>query len=339
MDFKVIHLYERLYKIITTFAVLLVSSSLVFWCYKTQFEASVVFFASIIYALFLFLVGIYINYVGSKINDHIIERADTYTRLESVLSIMKLMEKMPYRVDCIDTFQEITGRSESDIFLRENNGDKTFFAVWGKLKMPLSKESQKKLGKMESKFLDENSKICERIRNTILQSGYANGEIEIIDAISFAIDDWCNSNRNSVSDRKALMAYYNNHNDTPWINADIETLKKSYAKVEKAYLGFKKKAQKNVKDIERAYGKRIDYEAQRLYEISDSISGITQDMDSAKDDIVDAVNEVFDFLQDIEVRLSGQESAVENLADQCANIEKELTSIQETLASSDDGKD
>ena len=361
MDFEVISFRERSYKVISTLAVVIISVALVVWCYSSKFEASVVFFASALYALFLFLISLFINNTVTIINDHITERAETYNRLTSVLSKMEWMGPEDDPVTRIETFKGITGRREEDLFRREHNGDKTYFEVWGKFKMPLSKETEKKIGELEQKYLEKNSEICKRIGDIILQfediiksenqteddfdedydelpeeadeeetdEEYDPRErLRIKKAISFSIEEWSKFNHFSDYDKDALADFYSSHKDLPQIIEETKTLKESFSDIEKLYSECKRKVEENIKQIQGVYGKRIDYEAQRLYELSDSMGGLTQEMDDAKQEIIDSVSEVFDLLSDVESRVSEFESSVEDITLTYEKIEEKINMIQ-----------
>ena len=351
MDFEIISWHERSYKLVSFFVVTVISIALVCWCYMTQFETSIVFFASVLYALFLFLIGLYINNMSSKLSDHITERAETYNRLKSIFSKMDMIEKMPFQTDRINSFREITGRREEDIFRRKGNGDDVFFEIWGKYKMPLSDDSAAKIDKLEKRFLDKNSEICNCICGIIFQfisqrlgvvysEGALAGDSEtcdssskpqIVNAITFSIENWCSANRAFAPNPQELIEYYKSHADTPKIMADIKDLEKSYSAVEKLYAKYRKKAEMNIKRIQRAYGKQIDYEAKRLYELSDSFGGIGQIVDEATQSVEGLLSEVFDFLKDVEQRLTGLEGSTENIYDRCESIEEKLNEISERV--------
>ena len=359
MDFEVISFRERSYRIVSAIVVVIISAALVAWCYRSKFEASVVFFASALYALFLFLISLYINNTVTGINDHITERAETYNRLTTVLSHMNLMGAEIDPVTNIDTFKRITGRREEDLFRREHNGDKTYFEVWGKYKMPLSKESEKKIGELEQRFLDKNSEICKRIGDIILEfeesrkheeqteevfdeedEEYDEEEVDteydpreklqIKKAISFSVEEWSKFHHVSDQDKESLLAFFSSHMAFPQIVKDTEDLKNGFADIEKLYTECKRKVEKNIKQIQRVYGKRIDYEAQRLYELSDSIGGLTREMDDSKQEIIDLVSEVYELLSDVESRVP-DESVAENISFMFENIEEKIGMIQDYI--------
>lgn len=150
MDFNIISFRERSYKIVSFAFVVLSLLAVIYWCYKMQFDSTTVFFASIVFAVVLFLVGLFINDSESKTNNLITERAEIYNRLTSVVSRIGFMKDATGNVIRIRVFQEETGRSEDDLFRRKHNGDKAYFDFWGKYKMPLSSDSEKKISDLES---------------------------------------------------------------------------------------------------------------------------------------------------------------------------------------------
>ena len=350
MDFEVISFHERFYKIVSMIAITLVSISLVLWCYLAKFDPSIVFFASALYALVLFLVGLYINNSNFKITYHFAERAEIYRRLKSSLSKMESMDKMPYHVNRITAFQDITGRSEEDQFIRKQYGDRYYFETLSKYKMPLCKGNEEKIYRLEKRFLDNNLELCKRIGGIILQCekidmsqigkdfeenvderGDYNNVLGIENAISFSINEWCSTNPNYSPITDDLEKHYSNHKDKPSIDADIEALKKLYTDIERLYLKYKKKAELNIQRLLRVYGNRIDLEAQQLQDASDRNWGVNQEIDETKQAIIDLLTEMFDFMKNIEERFSVIESTTEDLAYKCESIEDVLDSINNKI--------
>ena len=157
-------------------------------------------------------------------------------------------------------------------------------------------------------------------------------DLNISDAVSFSISKWCESNHAFDLDKDALVKYYTSHDETSQINADINELKKSFACIEKLYEKYEKKAGSNIKQLNRIYGKRIDYEASRLSELSDKINELGGMVDDAKNEITGNISETFDLIGDVENEVSNFYEDIQNLSDRCNYIQETLDSIVQKLA-------
>lgn len=314
MDFSIISWQERHYKALTTILVVVVSFALVFWCISTQFAPITTFFASVSYALFLFVAGIYVNYTAGKAEALILERADLYARLTKLVGNMGLFDRIPRSIHRVTAFQELTGRTEKDLFIRKNNSDAVFFNLHGTV--PLSKDSEKTIGDLECRFIARNSELCVEIENIINKyvcdnriavkenstkkigenTFEATDQAIVDDAISFSIREWCQLHLIDPTNSTALIEHFERHINTK----KLEELKNCYNQIAKMQEKFFKQAKDNITCLKKLYGKRIEYESTRLFEGAERISELYSELESARMDVIDHISELYDLIGDIE---------------------------------------
>ena len=115
------------------------------------------------------------------------------------------------------------------------------------------------------------------------------------DAISFNIRDWCQMHLIDPTNSTALIAHFESH-----INArKLEEYKKCYNQIEKLHNYFIKKAKDNISCLEKLYGKRIEYEATRLF---DGAKRITE-LYSGADPYREPLDEIYSELQTISEKI------------------------------------
>ena len=182
--------------------------------------------------------------------------------------------------------------------------------------VPLSKDSEKKIGDLECRFITLNSEICIEIENIInkyvcdnkiavkknstKKTGENTFEVTdqaiVDDAISFNIRDWCQMHLIDPTNSTALIAHFESH-----INArKLEEYKKCYNQIEKLHNYFIKKAKDNISCLEKLYGKRIEYEATRLFDGAKRITELYSELESARRDVIDHISELYALVGDIE---------------------------------------
>lgn len=115
IKFDIIKIWERVYKKIVILLVVGITIWSVNW-YLNLNDKSDTFIVSTLYALFLFGMGIYLNYMENKIDEKFYERKDYYLvllRLKAMFNTMNLENYSDEDVfSAIISFKTFTGRSD-----------------------------------------------------------------------------------------------------------------------------------------------------------------------------------------------------------------------------------
>jgi len=114
MRFYIFTIWEIIYKKVITVLVAGITIWSVYW-YLNLKDKSDTFVVSTVYALFLFIIGIYINTIDKKINDKFYDRKEYYLSLIKLNSVFKTFDLENYSDDnilqSIINFQGFTSRS------------------------------------------------------------------------------------------------------------------------------------------------------------------------------------------------------------------------------------
>lgn len=119
MKFNIFSLSEKYYKIVTMIIVVVVTISCFVYYYSLD-DKSDTFIVSTLYATFTFIVGLYLSYKSSTINDKIYERKSCYItllRLEELFSSICMTSIVSNKDAALHviTFQVFTGRIDKEI--------------------------------------------------------------------------------------------------------------------------------------------------------------------------------------------------------------------------------
>ncbi len=254
MKFYIFTIWERFYKKIIVLLILAIT----YWCFMWYLgleDKSNVFVISILYALFLFTLGIYINYMENIIDGKFYERKDYYinlSRLKAIFENMNLKncsdKDMFLNIIHLKTF---TSRNEGMENIPPHVKEKGF------------KYNYKEL-EIEDNFINKRSELIERLNSNILEYIEEN-QIEKkynyphVSDIFFDVKEWCN---NSCTLKKDEIENMESHiyNVFSEMQSEIDELKLLKQKVKRKYLFYKKRIEWNFSMIENKYGKRLEYE-------------------------------------------------------------------------------
>jgi|BioPla2DNA2_1021312.scaffolds.fasta_scaffold21973_2 hypothetical protein len=268
MDFKVTGWLERNYKWLVALLVIVISVGGIFY-YISLKDKSDTFIAATLYALFLFAAGTFINYMSNKIDDKIQDRIEIYLNIQKVYNFFK----SSFDDNAIDfestkrriiSFQVFTNRTETMI-------EKEFVPY---IKQIGLKFNDKELEK-ENEFLELYSKVSQFITNII--EGYIidNGisitcrNVIIRDISNFKPELWC---KEYLSDydadgRKMINYIYAKLND---INGEYSKLETLHKQISKLYFIYYNRSKRNIKQIEKMYGNKLQYIINQRHEILDN---------------------------------------------------------------------
>ncbi len=274
MDFKAIGWFERNYKRILAIVVISVSIGAVFYYFSLQ-DKSDTFIAASVYALFLFFAGIYMNYMSNKIEDKLQDRIEIYLNLQRVHGFFKatLKEKtLDYDATerAIISFQVFTSRTE--------NMEKEEIAPY--IKQRGIKFDAKEL-EIENIFLELYSKLSKSITE-IIESYIRDNSIPINcryvnvhDIFNFNPDLWCKEYlSNYETDGKNMANYI--YDKINGLNDEYSKLEMLSIKVSKLYFGYFHRAKQNIKQIEKMYGRKLQYIISQQREIQGNFDYLYQ---------------------------------------------------------------
>ncbi len=91
MRFYIFTIWEIIYKKVITVLVAGITIWSVYW-YLNLKDKSDTFVVSTVYALFLFIIGIYINTMDKKVNDKFYDREEYYLSLIKLNSVFKTFD-------------------------------------------------------------------------------------------------------------------------------------------------------------------------------------------------------------------------------------------------------
>lgn len=286
MDFKATGWFERNYKWIV--AVMVISISICSICYYFSLtDKSDTFIAASLYALFLFVAGIYMNYVSNKITDQLQDRIEIYLNLQRVHSFFEVFienETTEYYEGIkrkIMLFQDFTNRTKKT----ENDGTSSY------IKELNSKEKEnggtplyiKELGikfnskelEVEDSFLELYSSLTKSVA-TIIED-YTNKKHISISCRNVVIDNldsfrpelWCKKNLidYKTDGRKMVNHIYVKLND---LNEEYSKLDLLGTKISQLYSNYSHMTKINIRQIENMYGRKLQHIIFQQREIRES---------------------------------------------------------------------
>lgn len=256
MDFKATGWLERNYKWLVTVIVIVISIGGVFYYFSLK-DKSDTFVAASMYALFLFAAGIYTNYMSNKIDDKLQDRIEIYLNLQRVYSFFEanIEKDLNYEATkrAIISFQVFTSRTE--------NMKKEEIAPY--IKQHGIKFDAKEL-EIENIFLELYSTLSKSITNII--EGYIRDNnisincrfVNIHDIFNFNPDLWCKEYLSNYETDGIKMAnhIYDKISD---LKGEYSRLEKLNMKVSKLYSSYFYRAKQNIKQIEKMYGRKLQY--------------------------------------------------------------------------------
>lgn len=257
IKFNIIGTWEIIYKKIIFILILLISVLSIYW-YLTSGEirkSDTGYIISILYALFLFLIGVYSNHMKNKIDEKFYERKKYYLNLLKLKDVFNNMKFENYSekdiLEAIICFKGFTGRTDN------------FKNVQPYISQQGFKFSNKELN-IEDEFLrsrsiliDElNKRIINYIDKNSLSKKYPYTRIE---QVYFSVEEWCNkyitSNDKELKDMENYI-----YKVFLELQKEMDRLQIIMKKVSKKYKTYKLQVEWNIKTIENIYGAKLKYE-------------------------------------------------------------------------------
>lgn len=274
MDFNATEWFERNYKWISAVIVIAVSIGAVFYYFSLQ-DKSDTFIAASVYALFLFVAGIYMNYMSNRIADKLQDRIEIYLNLQRVHGFFQsILEEKVLDYDAtksaIISFRVFTSRTEG--MQKEE--------ITPYIKQLGIKFDAKEL-EIENIFLEQYSNLSKLITD-IVESYIRDNDITITcryvnihDIFNFNPDLWCKEYlSNYETDVKKMVNYiYDEIND---LSCDYSNLERLSTKIHKLYFGYFNKAKQNIKHIEKMYGRKFQHIISQQREIQSNFDYMFQ---------------------------------------------------------------
>ncbi|MGK0467249.1 hypothetical protein [Clostridium sp.] len=254
MNFDIIDIWERLYKKVIILSVIVITILSVNW-YLNLKDKSDTFIISTLYALFLFGIGIYMNYKGNKINKKFYDRKDYYLILSRLKSVFKTMNLENYSDE--DVFRAIISFKT---FTSRTNGMKDVQAYVPEQGF---KFKHKELN-LEDDFIERRNTLLEKLRINIIdyidkKSINKKYTYPQINNIYFEAREWCSEYCNLNRDELENMETYI-YDLFSELQNEMDELECLMGKITKLYSSYREKVEWNMKTIECIYGKRLEYE-------------------------------------------------------------------------------
>lgn len=325
MDFKATRWLERNYKWLATIIIVFFSAYAIYYYIKLN-DKSDTFVAAIIYALLLFVAGIYLNYMNNSIDSKIDDRIEIYRNLLLARSFLKHegeridLERV---LDRIAWFQISTGRDKR----REDNDPRPVITDRG------IKFNAKEL-EIEERFITAYNEVHSRIIDFLQKYVQENDlkiktrNISISSLSSFKPDIWCKENLLDYATygRKMVVFIYKQMEAE---RIDIEELEFLGNKVMKLYNNYLYQTNKNIKQIERIYGGKLKHKMlqqnelqenfrfvmERIYEVEDRLSGSIDEHDVKIENYVSEVHDVLLATNDIVNQITDLQDLIEGFLD------------------------
>lgn len=268
MKFNIFNTWECIYKKIIYLLIVLVSVLSIVWYFNSADikKSDTAYIISILYALFLFLIGVYNNYMQDKIEEKFFERKNYYLNL---LNLKDLFNTIDFE-NCSDkdiysfiiAFKTFTGRTNSlknthpyisEQGFRFNNKELILEDDF----ISMRKMLIEKLNIEISKYIDENS--------IDIKCPYPN-----INDLCFNVEEWCTEYTYLIGNElKNMQDYiYKLFSD---FQKEQDNLEIATQKILNKYKCYKLHINWNIKKIECTYGQKIKFEflqqEQFVYEI------------------------------------------------------------------------
>ncbi len=316
MDFKATGWIERNYKWLVTVIIIAMSIGGVVYYFSLK-DKSDTFIAASMYALFLFASGAYMNYMNNIIDDRLQDRIKIYLNLQRVNNFFKaIFEENTFDYEsakrAIISFQVFTGRSEN---MQEEE-------IAPYIKQLGIKFDAKEL-EIENTFLELYSTLSKSITD-IVQSYIRDNNISIScryvnihNINNFEPDLWC---KEYLSDyftdgTKMVSHLYSKLKD---LNDEYSRLELLSLKVSKLYSNYFNRAKLNIKQIQKMYGRKLQY------------------IISQQSDIQDNFSYLFKLLNEMEARISlhieEHDAKIENYVEELEKISASIDSLYSEVA-------
>lgn len=312
MDFKATGWFERNYKWLVAIVVIGFSGYSIYF-YFTISDKSDTYIMATAYAFFLFVAGIYMNYMSNKITDQLQDRIEIYLTLRRVRALFKARtEESALDYDGIKrriiNFQVFTGRAE---------------VMKGENAPPYIKERGIKFDaselQIENNFLELHASLLESL-NTIVKSYIEENNIStnvnypsVHDIGNFKPEIWCKQYLGNYDvDGKEMINY---------LYAKIKNLDDKYSELEKLgtritklYKSYFNRAETNLKHIEIMYGRKLQHIISQQSEIQENFEYLFKSLNEMEDRITGTIEEHDDKIEHYVENLEPINTTLENLS-------------------------
>jgi|LGOV01.1.fsa_nt_gb hypothetical protein len=279
MNFNIIKNWEKLYKIFLFISVLIITILAWYW-YLSQNDKTDTFIVSLLYALYLFGVGIYVNYMKNKIDEKYYERKDYYLILGSLEAMFKTMKLVNYTDEevfvAVIWFQTFTSRTDV-------TKDKQAFIPEKGYNFNLKELV------VEDEFLEKRNIILENIntkikdyidQNSIIKKGYYPN----ICKLQFEVGGWCCEYFELDKEELERMESFI-YDLFSQLQNKMDELEYLMKKIVKFYNSYEKKVKSNIKSIEGIYGSRLEYESLKENQFTNETSQLSNAIERIENDI------------------------------------------------------
>jgi hypothetical protein len=327
MDFKVTGWFERNYKLLTILFVIIVSIGVV--CYYFSFRnQSDTFVSSLAYAFFLFIASIYMSYMSNEIDNKLQERVEIYLNLQRVQDLfIEISRKDGSNYDAtnrsIITFRAFTNRIQG----MNEDGIPPFINQRG------IEFNSKKL-EIEDTFLEQYStlskSLTEIIKNYIADKNIPLkvNIVAINNIFDFDPDLWCREHlSNYESDSKEVVNY---------LYSKIESLVDDYSRLEvlnvkiiELYTGFFELSKQNLKQIEKMYGRKLQYMISQKSVIQGNFDLLFRLLEEME-------NRISSQLEEHDEKIEGYVECLEEIRESIINMRFDVDEIKDTMSRIDE---
>lgn len=318
MNFNVFSFWEKHYKRIMRIIVILITFGSIFLYFYFNKDADIAFIISIVYALILFDIGIYSNYMDNIINNRYFIRKKTYLNLKKLKSVLKSINlssqddnKLLLLVISFKTFTSRgKGMSNAPPYIKEDGFKFNF----------------KKLV-IEDKFITQRNNLTTKLNkelSTYIEEMSIEQKYPYINIISVFFDqtEWYKkydylSETDLINIQNFISNLYIKYKN------EINELKKTMNRVVHLYSKCYKKANDNIKRIEDTYGNKLhnelskeddyNYDINHITTLIDNLSKTVYTYEDAQEHIDDINNSFISIAQklnDIEANLTDEINSI-----------------------------
>ena len=316
MKIKIFSLLERIYKKLVVLLVIFITLASIIWYIRLE-EKNNAFIISIIYALSLFGLSVYLDYMNRIVYEKYYTIKEHYRYLRWIKGLLDIFDKkeknykeLNFTIIKLQVFTLRTEKSARRLNFKLSKFDRPQLA--GNLDISKFIIIDDKFTKIENEYIKFYNKLRYELEeyinqyieeNKIIKKNILSNDYQM-ETIKNSTKEWIKDlfilgEPESIKFEKYISGFFLENK-----NKIIE-LDSRKNKINKKYISFRKKLIKNINQIEKIYGRRInvDYKNTDLYlteidtikdiikEINDTIMEI-QDNYNAEGDISDIIHNI-----------------------------------------------
>lgn len=320
MNFKVFGLHEKIYKFLVYGIVIISTISCIYYYIKTV-NKSDTFIISIVYALLLFIVGIYITTMQNKVQNSFYRRKDQYHVMKKLNALFLTTDTNSCSDDDLRSFiifhKGFTGRTHDGYKDKENPiyidpdcfNYKNSFII------------------LENKFIENQSVILHILNvktNEYIDGNHLNKKVPYIlisKVIEFLEDTsgWCEKNLELTTlQLEDFIEYIDKILEGS--NKIIKEFKITISNLNKKHLKYSKKIKSIINKIENIYGERLfneinknDTIAHKFGVLEDLIKEVDRNMATyeSHNELHEELEGVFNSTQEIKLKIDELSAMIE----------------------------